>query len=174
MGDFKPSPELKQRLPKPILKGIENHRFVDKITDQNQGVRDLRNHFSPLRRRFAGVISDIAFDYFLIKHWTQFSDLEFDQFVDSAYTGLSECYEYMPPRMSAIVEAIIEYRWLESYATLDGISQTIDRVSTRIRFDNNLAGGIAEVEQNYDKFEQVFLNLFEFLFEQVTTAKIEA
>lgn len=174
MGDFKPSVELKARLPQDILLGIENHRLVDKATDTFQAVKDLKPLFSKERRRFSGVITDIVFDYFLIKHWQRFAAIEQQQLINDAYQGLLECVDWMPARMEYVVTNMVEHDWLNSYSTLDGIGTTLDHVSQRIRFKNTLAGSISEVEKNYEAIERVFLILFEHLDATVKLARIEA
>ncbi len=173
MGDFKPSKELKARLPAAILAGIQNHRLIDRTTDSMPAVKELKTRFSSKRRRFSGVITDIAFDYFLIKHWTRFEDTDFDEFVDSAYDGLQSCIEHMPPRMQGMTENIQKYDWLRAYASLEGIGETIDQVSKRLRFDNQMAGGIEEVERNYEQIESVFLALFAHIQWTVEHAELE-
>ena len=173
MGDFKPDAVLRSILPKEITLGIENHRFVDRETDKYLPVKELRPLFSPERRRFAGIVTDIAFDYFLIKHWDDLAVVEFPEFVQSCYTGLEESREWMPPRMSYVTSKMQEYDWLSTYATMDGISKTIDQVSKRMRFKNNMAGSVIEINNNYDQIESVFLQLFSHLNEQVQSAKIE-
>lgn len=173
MGDFKPTPELRQRLPEEILLGIENHRFVDKKTDQFDGVKQLRTLFSKSRRRFAGVITDLAFDYYLIKHWNQFAQMELDEFVRLSYQNLGQCSDYMPDRMKLVTQQMIKHDWIRTYASLEGLSYAIDRVSERIRFKNNMSGAIDEVEKNYEQIELVFIQLFEHLITEVKHANIE-
>ncbi len=174
MGDFKPSNELRQSLPASVLKGIENHRLVDRLTDGFEPVKSLRKEFSSDRRRYAGVITDISFDYFLIKHWLQFSQVPFQDFVEQSYQGLCQHIAIMPPRMQMVVGNLIKHRWLEEYASLEGIGKTIDMVSKRIRFENNLAGAIVEVERLYEPIETVFFDLFEYLRLEVNNAAIES
>lgn len=173
MGDFKRGRDLQQQLPQEILLGIQNHKLVDRQTDKFVGVKELRPLFSKQRRRFAGVITDIVFDYFLIKHWSHFTQLDYQQFVDDCYAGLGDTVHWMPERMQRVVQGMRQYDWLRAYGSLDGIAQTLDQVSKRIRFENNLTGAIDEVEANYAAIEEVFIPLFMHLKQEVAAAAIE-
>lgn len=174
MGDFKPDSALKARLPNAILLGIENHRFVDRLTDRYQPVKELRTLFSPERRRFSGIVTDIAFDYFLIKHWDSSKDGRLEDFINDCYSGLAACEELMPPRMALVTSKMREHNWLSQYATIAGIGHSIDQVSRRLRFPNQMAGAIEEVEYNYDQIERVFLALFTHLRAEISRAAIES
>ena len=99
--------------------------------------------------------------------------MPFADFSKQAYQGLSDCKVMMPPRMQSVVGNIIKHRWLEQYATLEGIDHTINMVSKRLRFDNNMAQSRAEIERLYDDIETVFFSLFKHLSSQVELAAIE-
>lgn len=173
MGDFKRGHIPPDQLPTEILLGIQNHKLVDRETDAFAGVRELRQLFSEKRRRYAGVVTDIAFDYFLIKHWEQFASVAYQPFIQSCYQGLEQSKDWMPERMQYVVSKMQEHDWLNEYATLDGIDRTINMVSQRIRFKNNMAGAIEEVDANYAQIEAVFMQLFRHLKNQVRDAAIE-
>ena len=174
MGDFKPSKELRKSLPSEIKLGIKNHRLVDRLTDQYEPVKQLKTLFKPSRRRYAGIVTDISYDYFLIKHWQRFEQQSLDEFVQHCYGGLNQTQQWMPSRMQLVVTKMHEHDWLSAYGSMDGIAKTIDQVSKRIRFDNNLAGSVIEIERNYHAIEEVFLDLFVHLQEHVAVADIEA
>lgn len=173
MGDFKPSPDLKARLPIGVLNGIENHRLVDRITDGFEPVKALKPLFSGQRRRYAGIMLDMVFDYFLIKHWSEFEQRSFTDFKQQCYQDLALCRDLMPPRMALVTERMQESDWFAHYANLEGIGYAIDQVSKRMRFENQMSGGIDELVTHYEAIEQVFLQLFELLIDEVNASAIE-
>ncbi|NND81041.1 MAG: DUF479 domain-containing protein [Gammaproteobacteria bacterium] len=174
MGDFKPTRELREALPEAVRLGIENHRLVDRMTDRFEPVKQMRSLFSVERRRYAGIIMDIAFDYFLIKNWSRYEQSDFQEFVQHCYAGLGQNRHLMPPRMAYVVEKMAQHNWLTAYSSMAGISETIDQVGKRMRFENNLAGGVVEVEANYAALEGAFLLLFDHLQHEVEQAALES
>jgi acyl carrier protein phosphodiesterase len=166
MGDFRKYLG-KEDLPDAVKRGIENHLRVDKFTDSNEHILNLKGLFSPQRRRFAGIIIDVAFDYYLTRHWQTFSPVNLDDFIDKSHFNIQSMSKIMPERMQYVMDYMIKEQWLRSYASLDGISEVLNRMSARIRFDNNLAGAIEEVETNYDALDQAFLLFFPQLIDHV-------
>lgn len=170
MGDFRKY--LRSAvLPELVSRGIANHVRVDRFTDSNLQVLNLKRLFSPARRRFAGIIVDVSFDHFLIRHWQQFSDEDLEEFIDHTHHNISSLREIMPRHMQHAMDYMIRENWLRSYANLDGISFALNRMSSRIRFENKLSGAIEEVEQHYEELEQGFLQFFPELLEHVETHK---
>ncbi len=159
LGDFRKGVDV-EALPVDIYHGLQNHYRVDRLTDGHNDVKALRELISPKRRRFAGIITDIAFDYFLCKHWDNFMSQDFDEFAESCYTHFSDSFDDIPEPMQPAMARMIQYDWLHAYHTLEGVERAIDRVAERVRFKNELAGGIEDVEHNTDQIEACFLALF--------------
>ena len=159
MGDFRKYLNG-NKLPHNTLAGIQNHMDVDKLTDNHPLVCELKRKFSPDRRRFAGIILDVAFDYYLIKHWQQFSNSELEEFISSSHSSLESQWHIMPERMQYVMTYMIRDKWLLSYSDMNGIGYALDRMSKRIRFENKLSGAVEEVKENYDVIERGFLNFF--------------
>lgn len=168
MGDFRKHLG-ETALPDRVNWGISNHLRVDKFTDTHPVILDLKCLFSKERRRFAGIVLDVAFDYFLTCHWQKFSDSDIDLFIDQAHDKIASLSDIMPTRMQYVMSYMIEDQWLRSYATLEGIGYALDRMSTRIRFENKMAGAIEEVENNYQELEEGFLLFFPSLLEHIET-----
>ncbi len=168
MGDFRKHIG-EDKLPEKVRLGINNHLRVDRFTDTNCLILDLKGLFSPERRRFAGIIIDVAFDYFLTRHWQKFSDDELDDFINNTYDNISSLWYIMPEPMQHVMKYMIRENWLQSYSTLDGIDNVLNRLSSRIRFENKLVGAVEEVEYNHQKLEEGFLAFFPTLKEYVET-----
>ena len=170
MGDFRR--HLNGRaLPEAIMLGIENHQRVDKFTDGHIAVRELKDCFTDKRRRFAGIILDLAFDHFLAVHWERYSTESREAFIGYCYSCLADGMDLMPERMQRTVNYMIREDWLGSYRDLSGIDVALNRLSRRIRFDNHLEGAVEEIESNYALIETGFRAFFPDLIERNYNAR---
>lgn len=160
-------------LPQEVQCGIKNHKAVDRFTDSHVKVKQLKKHFSQQRRRFAGIVLDVTFDYFLAKHWAHFSQQEFQEFVDYCYSSLLQQRHLMPDRMRYRINWMVSSDLLSTYATLDGVERSLNGISSRMRFENQLMGAVEEVVANYHEVENVFLDFFQELREYLTIQDIE-
>ena len=148
-----------------IHRGLRNHRAIDHYTDSHSDVRLLKALFSPQRRRFSGIVLDVVFDHFLIRHWHKFSDQSLDHFLESAYSDLEQGYPLMPAHMQRAVKRMIESDWIRSYRNLEQVGFALDRIAERIRFQNRFGGAIVEVERHYSALDGGFLTFFPDLIE---------
>ena len=159
LGDFRRGVDLNS-YSNAVRAGVANHIFVDKFTDSHNIVRQARSEVSAGRRRFAGIMLDVLFDHFLIKHWSLYSEESFTVFGQRAYDCLGRRVSIMPENMQAMVGSMLTHRWLDTYSHLQGVERALERTASRIRFKHNFHGSIEDVQQNYALFEQTFLTFF--------------
>lgn len=159
MGDFVKGNRF-EHLPQKVVQGIYQHRAIDKFTDSHAAVTDLKHYLSPERKRFSGIIADVAFDHFLAKHFSRFSELSLQEFTDKKHQQLAEHLQMMPQNMQDVVTRMVSGRWLENYQQMQSIDSALNGIANRIRFDNKLHGAGDEVYEHYQHFEQAFLQFF--------------
>jgi len=149
-----------ESLPEKVWEGIQLHRTVDGYTDSHEVVKTLRKRFSPEKRRFSGIVLDVVFDHFLIKHWEKYSANDFHLFVDRCYADLWQHRELMPARMEMVVGWMIKRDWIRSYAELNHVGRALDRLAGRLQLKHDFQGSIEEVYQHYNAIESGFLEFF--------------
>lgn len=172
LGDFMRGVDAAQ-LPEPVRLGLDNHRLVDRLTDQHPEVMASRRLFSPQRRRFAGVAMDVLFDHFLLRHWAHFHDEALAASVARDYQLLLQGRPLMPTPMREHVSRLVAHDGLRYYRSLEEVGQALDRMAARIRFANRFQGMADELAQHYDELEQVFLKLYPQLQREVAARALE-
>jgi acyl carrier protein phosphodiesterase len=172
MGDFIRDVDI-SKLPQAVARGIDNHKAVDRFTDNHPVLKSLKTGFSR-RRRFAGIIIDVVFDHFLIIHWDKYCDDSRQDYIVYCYDNLLAMKHIMPQRMLQRVQWMVQNDLLNSYARLDGVADALNGISLRMRFDNHLRGAIEEVVSHYEALEKGFLEFFRELCHYVAELNIEA
>lgn len=163
LGDFVKG-RIGGEFPPGIDEGIRAHRKIDAYTDSHETVLRCKRLISPERRRFSGIIVDLAFDHLLAVNWRDYSGLQLDEFIRRTYGILARNAHLMPPRPTQILQVMIEEDWLGSYRELEGIGLALDRIAIRLkrRFgrENTLPGAAEEIARNYGAFEDNFRAFF--------------
>lgn len=159
LGDFARGLDV-DSLVAPVRAGLINHRKVDAYTDSHPDVIACKRLFSPQRRRFAGVALDVLFDHYLLRHWQTFANTPQQAFIDSVYRDLEAGRHLMPPGMATTTAQMIDNDWFNAYCELENIGYALDRIAGRIRFRNDFAGIIEEIQVHDGVLEQHFLSFF--------------
>ena len=159
LGDFvKGSPA--GRFSAAVADAILFHRKVDSFSDAHPIPRRSRNRVSPERRRFAGIIVDICYDHFLIRHWRRLSPVDPNSFIDRVYAVLDKNRAWLPERLRRILPRLIAEDWLGSYRHLERVGVALDRIAARLSKGDPLIGAVAEIETNFRALESDFLEFF--------------
>lgn len=158
---YEPVERMPVKLRDRFMPGIILHRKIDSFTDQHEVVARARGLISGERRRLAGIIVDIVFDFYLSKNWGRFSGEPQELTVSRGYatmsmvaaTGLGEATQNLVSRMRRT-------DWLNAYGTLEGQATTFRRVSRRSPSLEKLRGSEDEILMSGPGLERCFLEFY--------------
>lgn len=160
IGDFVKGRKQLQNYPESIQKGIFLHRHIDAFSDNHsilkQGIKILK----PSQQRYAPVVIDIFYDYFLAKNWSLFSDKSLDVFAAETYAHLQRNFEIMPQKVSKTFEKMIEHNWLVGYQYKARIEYAFQRLSERIKHEHHLLHAINDLEEHKEQLHEDFILFF--------------
>lgn len=159
LGDFVKGAD-KNSYPPEVRRSIELHRQIDSYTDSHAIVLAAKRQFALERRRFAGIALDIFYDHCLAKNWAQFSAIPLRTFTNNVYDLLQTQREFLPAKMQEMASVMVAQDWLASYAELDWIELTLERMAKRLTRGAPLAESILDLRTNYQVLEESFLQLF--------------
>ena len=119
----------------------------------------MRKLISPGRGRYAGILVDIFFDHFLTLKWNDYSDTDFNFFIDNTYQILLKYQDIYPLKAKKLIPRIVQKDWLRKYGDFDGLTLVFEKMSLRVKRENPLKGSEEELRENYSEIEENF-NVF--------------
>lgn len=143
--------------PEEIQKGILLHRFIDTFSDSHPKVKNSSSILHQNHSKFSPIIIDVYYDYLLIKNWSKFSDVDFEDFKNNVYKVLQSAEHLYPPSLLRFTRALIDHDWFEMYKTYEGLEITLTNMGKRTKFQNNMHKAIPDLYLNEAKFESDFL-----------------
>ncbi len=157
LGDFIKGP-LTGRHGEGLEQGILLHRKIDAFTDQHPALRQAQQLFAPQYRRYAGIMTDVLFDHFLNRHWSQFHPQPLTDFSLHVYQLLDS--QNLPATAKRQADNLCRYDVLVNFQHWQTVEGALLQISQRIRRDNPLATAAAELEKHYAELERVFLAFY--------------
>lgn len=143
-----------------IKEGILLHREIDHFTDQHEIVKHSTSYFHSTQHKYAPILIDLMFDYFLIKHWHTFHPTSFHLFKENCYELFNFNYKNFPPKLQYMLDHLLKHDWFENYTTMIGIQQTLNGISKRANFKNNLSCALSDMLIYETEIEKDFLIFF--------------
>ncbi len=150
-----------ENYPKEIKAGILLHRGIDNFTDTHLIVRQSKRRLNIQYNHYKGVIIDIFYDHFLAKNWEQYSDIPLEIYAENVYAFLQENIEIYPERIQKLLPNMIEYNWLVSNASIEGIGKILAGMNRRSKGISKMDLAIEDLVEHYDDFEADFTVFFE-------------
>jgi len=147
-------------LPRSYHAGVQFHRLIDTFTDQHpsvvQGVRILQ----PYHRKYASVVLDVFYDYFLIHNWSQFTEEPFSDFRQRIYKILTSHLNQMPLKIQPRVIRMVEGDWLASYGSISGLLYAIEGLSRRASRPEWLLNVADSLHNEEEHLSETFMSFF--------------
>lgn len=140
--------------------GVRLHRAIDVFTETHPATRAARACIAPPRRRLAGIIVDVAWDYFLSRDWARYAQKPLRPFVTARIADIRSYLRSRAPGLHGFVERAMAEEWLLSYGTLAGLATTFQRVSRRSRAVALLPGAEREIERNAELLHRHFSDFY--------------
>ena len=124
IADFVKGSNFK-KYPTKIGQGIVLHRQIDTFTDNHLIVRDLINKMRPEFGRYAPIVLDMYFDYFLATNFTRYSKTKLWLF--SFYFSISALlhYYYLPQRVKRFIWHFAMSNRLYKYSKIAGLYESL-------------------------------------------------
>ncbi|MBV1909077.1 MAG: DUF479 domain-containing protein [Kangiellaceae bacterium] len=171
VGDFVKGDISKLELTVEQKFGVYLHRKIDSFTDSHSIVKQSRQRISNERRRYAGIIVDIAYDHYLAHQWGKYNSATLSQFVTSFYSELNQSKPELPAACQNTIPHLVKGNWLENYTNLKGVEFALNgisqRMKNRFRRENPLHNSVEEIITNYSYLESDFKRFFPELVEYV-------
>jgi acyl carrier protein phosphodiesterase len=131
VADFAKPAEL-ATLPPEVQDGVRLHRLIDGFTDSHPIVRGSVARIAPEFHWFSGIIIDIYYDHILAREWSRYSLETLESFASRSYLALETLLPYARSEGADFIRWMIDDQRLQRYATLEGIEDTLARLSRRI------------------------------------------
>jgi len=147
-----------------FVRGAACHKAIDAFTDAHPIVKRSRARVSSERRRFSGVLVDVFYDYFLARNFGRYSSVALGAYTAAFYADVQAHPITLPADAQLMLERIVRYDLLASYARVDGVERALHRISTYLtsRWGKQFAleRGVEDLLAHEAAFAADFLEFF--------------
>ena len=143
-----------------IQRGIRMHRQIDAFTDKHPAVLGVRPLFLPPLRRLAGVVTDVVYDHCLALAWAQYSNRDYDIYIEEVTEALLQYKHQVPERMQGFIDFMIKHKVLQANKDFAGVELTLQRLSTRSKVFVPLVSSAAVAQANMASIQASFDEFF--------------
>lgn len=140
--------------------GLKLHRFIDSFTDTHPEVSEAKDVAAVTQGKLAGIVMDIYFDYFLAKNFEHYHKEPLFIYAHRMYSVIERNEHLIPETMVPMVRSMIRQDWLNTYATLEGIDVTFNRLSRRAAFLAPISTAVSDLRANEEFYYTKFLAFF--------------
>ncbi len=149
-GDFCRGRLDKQRAE--LRAGIRLHRMIDGFAEEHESFSRIRARLRPSLGLYSGVGADMLIDHLLAHKWSDWvSDESLEKFSDRVGAVLVERSEWLPPDGARVARMMVAGKWLESYASEDGIRTALEKMTMRTRGNVKLSDTLSSLDRHQEE-----------------------
>ena len=109
-----------------------------------------------------------------MKHWQQFDNRSLQMVIETFYQRMLEGKNLMPGQnMRNTTQRMVEHDWFGSYRDLDAIAHALDRIASRLRFENQFDNAIEDIVANKSAIDEAFIDFYPGLKSHIQTLGLE-
>jgi len=172
LGDFARQKEI-EHLSEDMILGWKLHRFIDEFTDSHPVVLSSKEKARTVVKKYAPVLVDIYYDYFLANHWSSFSSISLRNATNIYYKWMQDSLDVLPKQALRFYQYAIQYDIFFAYRTYEGIEDVLKGMSHRASFESNLTDGVIHLKKYRSYYEEDFLTFYPELQKAVNTFLLE-
>ena len=101
----------------------------------------------------------------MAKNWKLYSEIPLKIYAKDVYSFLDENIEILPSKAQNMLPYMIEYNWLVSYASIEGISKVLNGMNRRTKGISKMDLAVEDLQLHYTDFEKDFELFFAELIE---------
>lgn len=143
-----------------VLEGIQLHRAIDTFTDQHPASLELRASLRNRHGKYASVVVDLIWDYFLSKNWSLYSDESLAAFNKRMYEILLRRQAELPAKLQRRIEGMVKGDFLMAYANKTNMQRSLEWMDRRVNFPSSFGDAVLDLEENVHYYEQLFSRFF--------------
>lgn len=147
--------------PHNIGMAIRQHRAIDAYTDAHPGFQYCHQLVATRAPRLtANILTDLFWGHVLARHWDEYGrphcGLDLTGFCQKVYAAIEETKDWHGAAFARASGWLVGYRWLELYASVEGIAVTLDGLSRRLSRAQGLPAAISILEEQYPALHAAF------------------
>lgn len=145
MGDFVKGRLEKADFPADLLRGLRQHRAVDRLAMDHPAVRRSKGRLDDRFGHIKGILIDIFYDHLLSKNWSRWGVGHLADFAAGAYDLLQRHEDLLTETFRPVARRMVRHDWLTAYRDPENIKTVLNHVAARLQRPNLLAQGHGEL-----------------------------
>lgn len=140
--------------------GIELHRKIDAFTDTHEASLELRKMLRANHGKYAPVVVDLVWDYYLCLNWSLYSGNALPIFTSDIYKIINKNKALLPPKLESKIDGMIADDFLLAYADEKRMRRSLQWMDNRVKYPSKFYAMADDIKMNHDHFNALFKNFF--------------